>query len=369
MIKNLPKLKTIYGKNKDIAFVDPWAFWNLPKLEEINLSYNYIKGIDYGSFSKLSSVQTLDLSWNEIEYIGQGSFQGMTSLKRLDLSRNYLNRFDATYYFSLTNSDTSLALEELNLSHNKLKLVVNLNSFLRLHVIDLSHNELSYINWTSNIRTSQWLTNLDLSDNYFSVFDLDLSNVYIDKLRIPFNDLYHPDAINVVARINVVVLDGNLWQCEAYTQLLEKFLKMQTTILDYEEDDDIYFLTKFERENYPTCFFSTDSFSPHRSILLLESTYKTRKNPRCRTKNQCPKDMFCKSGRCWKGCEQNICDETAVCVSDSHGFYCHCPRGKIPNPFVTETRCYNVQCFADDDCRKFGNICNEKTHKCEENVK
>ncbi|KAJ8926384.1 hypothetical protein NQ314_021273, partial [Rhamnusium bicolor] len=216
-IINFPNLKVIYGMNAGIATLEAWSFWNLTKLEKINLSYNNIVEIQYGVFTGLP-ISFLDLSWNEVAFIGQGAFHGMKNLKTLDLSRNYLTLFDGSFFAvkHITGS-AEFPLEELLLSHNNLGTMVPFPSNIAMTKLDLTDN---------------WLTDLVLP-----------SGMYVEKLRISSNNFQDSDLL-IIDNVSFVALDANPWVCEEYIQLLEYLLTKNITLLKYNEDTKIYFLTE-----------------------------------------------------------------------------------------------------------------------------
>lgn len=360
IIKDIPNLKVIYGSNLDISGIAPGSFLNLPKLEIINLSHNFISVIYYGTFINLSSVQVLDLSWNEIVYIEKDSLIDMVNLKKLDLSRNLLTQFDGVNYFAGGND---YKLEELNLSHNQLAYVEGLGLLSELSSLDLSHNYIANIN---NLSIPDFMKKVDVRDNNLESLIIMKFYGYIDELKISFNLLNKPSDLFITTRVNFISLDGNPWQCNLYMDIFQRTVYSNVTILDYNTDEEIYFLNKWERENFPTCTAIPEFTAKDNPFSSLKEAYKTKKNPACSSNHDCPDHMTCKGGRCWDPCKYNVCHKSSKCVTRNHKHECTCLTG-IKKPFSTDTKCYNVECFQDSDCSAVGyqrHVCDMKKHAC-----
>ncbi|CAH1974471.1 unnamed protein product [Acanthoscelides obtectus] len=132
----------------------------LLKLTFLNLTGNYIKDIDIDAFAELFDLEELYLSNNEIFKIPPTLFINNDNLAGLYLDNNqlrhfYLNTSENLETLSLKNCSLELFdeksaqrlsdLNDLNLSHNKLKTITGRTmSFMKeLAIINLSHNKLS----------------------------------------------------------------------------------------------------------------------------------------------------------------------------------------------------------------------------------
>ncbi|XP_048460170.1 transforming growth factor beta activator LRRC33-like [Rhincodon typus] len=118
----------------------------------------------------LPELQLLDMSRNSVRYLPPGFLRGITSLSALLLDQNCLRTF------SLTEQDSLLFLQAIDLSHNQLsQLNFNISRLWNLNYFNLSFNNLESV--PSDLFTKMpWITTLDLSHNRVSVCDYPLGN-------------------------------------------------------------------------------------------------------------------------------------------------------------------------------------------------
>ncbi|XP_030762858.1 toll-like receptor 8 isoform X2 [Sitophilus oryzae] len=152
------------------------------QLTELNLSGNIINSTLFGNILKcfptrklsltnsslkldhdfeLPYTETIDLSNNSISYF---SFKFERSLESLNLSYNSLSTFKSSH--------TRITIKKLDLSHNRIKNVEDLDKTGKYHDLNLSYNNIT-----------------EVKPNIFSRFkDMDLLNLSFNKLLIKLSN-------------------------------------------------------------------------------------------------------------------------------------------------------------------------------------
>jgi Leucine-rich repeat (LRR) protein len=163
--------------------------WMIVSLKELNLSNNTINRIDGKSFFGQSGLEKLDLSGNEITTFPQDTFVYPPRLQWLSLANNSklqmpehspLLESDSLQVLhleycsiekiSVTNLQKLGKLEELYLSHNRIKILSaerqeDLTSLKNIRILDLSYNQLQKL--PPEIMTLPKLEKVDLRYNKF----------------------------------------------------------------------------------------------------------------------------------------------------------------------------------------------------------
>ncbi|XP_054267240.1 leucine-rich repeat-containing protein 23-like [Macrosteles quadrilineatus] len=140
---------------KVLDFQPPWF------LTHVNLCCNEIKEIGTGNIAAFWSLKHLDLSYNLIEKIE--GLEGLRYLKHLNLSHNYIQQVENLHCPSL---------QELNLSYNRITDIDNedkcMGSLENLRELDLAHNNLTSLHNLENLKS---LKSLNVSENKIKDFN------------------------------------------------------------------------------------------------------------------------------------------------------------------------------------------------------
>ena len=156
---------------------------SISSLEMLNLSQMNITGIyEYFNRSQHKNLVKLILSHNRIQRIKNRTFYYLSKLKLLDISHNELE--------SLGDLDGLSHLEHLQLSHNKLTRISDdtFDGLTNLKTIDLSHNNLANIDDTP-FETLFDLQSLDLGSNHLTSFEIITGFENLETLSLRSNKL------------------------------------------------------------------------------------------------------------------------------------------------------------------------------------
>lgn len=115
------------------------AFQRLTSLEILKLQSNRISEIPDNGLTRLTALKSLDLQSNRLKQLKSDSFKTTPNLVSLSVANNELTVLSDSSVF-----DSLLDLENLDLSHNKLRNVY-LNNLMALRTVDLSNNQLEVI--------------------------------------------------------------------------------------------------------------------------------------------------------------------------------------------------------------------------------
>lgn len=205
-----------YGITHNLHFIQ-----NLPVLRVLNMSHNSIstlttKMLKSNSLSELRFTNNdLGSLWKDKEVRYIQLFAYLTNLTLLDISNNRLTRIPDCVYQLLPSQLTKLYIQHNSLADFKWN---ELKHLPRLQILDLSHNSLSFlINLNSNM--SQTLTFLDLSNNQIVHLDEGLINGLksLRGLRLSYNKLTIINESTFVSGpenpLQTLFLDGNPFQC------------------------------------------------------------------------------------------------------------------------------------------------------------
>lgn len=345
---NLP-LDKLIAINVGILTLIPNKFGPMKNAKEIYLSYNKITYIPNNAF-KNSRVQFLDISWNDIIHIDSEAFEDVPSLKILNLSHNKIMKFDSSAAFD------ALPLNVLDLSYNLLDTFNQYDPLRSLNILDLSFNHLKIVRLRECTANTVDLTMNDLdSSSFFTGLIGDehfIGDNYIpvaNYLKISFNrftELYtlkqklYNSTICFTSKLS---LEGNPWFCSSLFKMYKLMNKLGIQYVKSNDDARIRGLN----ESFPIC--TTDNNTNSKLPQLAREVIGYRPLE-CQNDHDCPDDKICKNRQCWNPCDNNVCHETAVCNVQNHEFWCSCPRYFKFNPAEVKSRCYLVECFADNDC-------------------
>ena len=154
-------------------------------LDEVFLHDNKIKSLDNAPFKNMKSLWRVKLEYNEIASLANDTFQGSREIKFLHLEHNLISELPENIFRSL------VTLRTIHLEFNLItSLPPNLfRNNLLLTRVKLNQNHIKEISDFTFGENMQYLTYLNLSSNYFSVWNLpvggfpylhtlDLSNLF-----------------------------------------------------------------------------------------------------------------------------------------------------------------------------------------------
>lgn len=267
-------------------------------LHFLNISNNVISTINHRAFQKVT-LNTLDLSHNKLIYFHR---YGLFKVQNLYLSHNQITRLtdnafdnlepvleklDLSYNqfdeFSLLIERDFLALQRLNLRHNKLgdalargHLEQLLKSLTHLQVLDLSHNQIKSIPFYQ-IRNLHHLTTLILEGNKITYLEdlgiYELSS--LAKLVVSDNDIQTVDAnmLDEMDYLEEIDLSLNPFDCSCSILPFQKWLNT-TLIMILNSDQDKYVCDTPARVNGVNV--QTVHPNPHDCLRTTQLTLKLK---------------------------------------------------------------------------------------------
>eukprot|EP00930_Biecheleria_cincta_P055665 TRINITY_DN41965_c0_g1_i1.p1 TRINITY_DN41965_c0_g1~~TRINITY_DN41965_c0_g1_i1.p1 ORF type:complete len:974 (+),score=213.50 TRINITY_DN41965_c0_g1_i1:110-3031(+) len=170
-------------------------------LLQLVLDHNHISDIAPGIFSQMITLKVINLSHNRLQFL-PGDFGGtsstrVSSLRSLDLSNNLLTAIPDRVM-------TNRALVEMDLSHNKIKVLPEAYDLQSLEKLFVSFNELTKL--PANIGNSKKLRKLRITSNEVKMLpvsmlklwkrpdraDNDKDNGHLEELLVDRNPLQVP---------------------------------------------------------------------------------------------------------------------------------------------------------------------------------
>jgi Leucine rich repeat len=226
------------------------------KLKTLNLAENQLKTLNADDFTGVRALETLDLSLNQLKRLQLEIFNGL-ALKVLKISNNQITTL-ATYDNDIISCCSTI--ENLDLRHNSLENVNNLQNFIALKILDLSDNvnllahtipfdkmtnlsnlklnnanlkddkNLGFFKKASNLR------NLSIARNQFPLFNI--SNfptmeklVFININQVKF--VHHEVLKQRFSNLKSIKMTSRSWTCDVFYK-----------ISNYLEDNSITWLKK-----------------------------------------------------------------------------------------------------------------------------
>lgn len=185
IINNITRPKSLetllFFKNR-ISDVPAGAFDRFHSLENLDLSDNSIR-LGNHSFIGLRMLRNLRIRNASIEHLPEHVFKDLRKLERLDLSHNKLK--------TLINNETFNVLENLgvlNLSYNALEdfdymVVKNLNN---LHVLDIAGNKLKFVQYEQIMSNLRFLSVFNIRSNLLSCEFLQKTIKFLKTKRVSY---------------------------------------------------------------------------------------------------------------------------------------------------------------------------------------
>lgn len=176
---------------------------SISSLEILNLSKMNITDIyEYFNRSQHRNLVKLILSYNQIQRIKNRTFYYLSKLKFLDVSHNELE--------SLGELDGLSNLEHLYLSHNRLTRIsdTTFDGLTILKTIDLSNNNLVNVDDTP-FQTVFDLQSLDLGSNYLASFGITTGFENLETLSLRSNRLRSMYSVGMLMKLKNLDMSAN----------------------------------------------------------------------------------------------------------------------------------------------------------------
>nr|CAH7764359.1 unnamed protein product [Callosobruchus chinensis] len=196
---------------KQLRFIDDWAFSSLECLYFLDLSLNNLTTLSRGTFLGLPNLKMLNVSFNEIKNVTDAF--DMKHLQNLDLSHNNLQKLPS--FTSLKN------LKVLNTSYNQIEDISEavFDEMSSLEELYLDHNRLRVL----ELQHWQGLTSLRQLDIAYNLLDrVDIDSKYVTRnlemLNITGNNLTDLEIKNidiVLKKLKILDIKSNNWRCFA----------------------------------------------------------------------------------------------------------------------------------------------------------
>ncbi|KAF9893291.1 hypothetical protein FE257_011721 [Aspergillus nanangensis] len=247
----------------DVSFNDIGQLSGAPStLRTLKIQENYLSNLT--SWGHLVNLQYLDVSGNDLETLD--GFSSLIHLRELDASDNNIQDIDGIFELD--------GLLSLKLGNNSLTAVDFEGAELtRLLELDISHNQLMSVR---NLDSLSALTTLDLSFNNLSNVDLSAPLTRLRSLKLSNNQLYNLD-VGVFPSLTLLYLDQNylstvsgLGQCRN----LEIFsVREQTMSADNKNgffDIDLGLVKDIRKVYLSSNRLSLQTVSPSNPLLSLQ---------------------------------------------------------------------------------------------------
>nr|CAH7732583.1 unnamed protein product [Callosobruchus chinensis] len=183
--KGLRNLKELYLFNNDIEVVEPGAFESLSSLEYLEIANNKLDDITDIPTCELKELKTLNLSRNNLLALKRKNFvcKSETNGMALKLNDQHFN-IDKKNYISIV--DTSLGLERLDISFNRIRELGESLNFLKfVTLLNAQSNKLKKIT-NADFKALRDLEQVYLGSNLLEVIE---SRVFDGKENLEVIDL------------------------------------------------------------------------------------------------------------------------------------------------------------------------------------
>lgn len=161
------KLKELRLSYNYINEVNGEFLQNLVELESLDLSYNRLRNVSEAGFANLLNLVYLSLAGNIVEKLADGAFRRLPRLAALDLSDNSLFEFSTRPFMNVSSDEVELTV---NVSHNRIAMLLVGDSPTLVHALDLSHNRLESVP-AAFFATLTHLRRLTLAHNQLTAVD------------------------------------------------------------------------------------------------------------------------------------------------------------------------------------------------------
>lgn len=279
LFNSLSTLKKLDLRSNKLSSLPPQVFNDLVKLVELNLANNQLTSIIGNIFRKLDQLEMINLSNNKINYIDPIAFRSFAKgLKFLDLS---YNQWNASYTpIDVMPVADCLNLEELNLSHNELDHVPDINALLKLKKMDVSYNHIDYLAVSPYAKSTTFTIKIDLSNNEIEHVDFDFAQTVAEE---------NYDAAHYNGASTEITIDNNPVLCDCSNYHLIRYnndeMPVIKTLVEIKQDklrcsnsSSIYVKTlKPEHIDCPVlhgCPTNCScSYKPHNAAVIIDCSY------------------------------------------------------------------------------------------------
>lgn len=250
-------------ENIATMLVQPWSV-----ITKANFSHNRISLIDE-SVKLMPQVEILDLSHNRLEMID--NLQFLSHLRRANLSHNLIERL-ASLHTKLGN------VTALNLSDNKLDSLEGLAKLYSLEILDVSHNDISQILEVKFLSSLPCLESLDLHGNavtlvidyrttVFEMFNERAAQFLLDGEKATSQEL---DMVAVRSALNKAREQKRSQQRPG-----RRATVTEATIVDVSSPDDLTSTPSSSRSSLPAFSSPVPPLSPQLETLVGREGYTT----------------------------------------------------------------------------------------------
>ncbi|KAJ8982863.1 hypothetical protein NQ317_006413 [Molorchus minor] len=234
----------IFSNQTDLLYLDlsynritNFSINNAPLLEYISLGHNMLNTFSLTYLNDLNKLKTLMLHNNKIQDVYPSTFQGLIALEELDLSNNKIKLQNDSF--------TNLyKLEQLSLSNNSISVLplYVFRNLTNLKTLDLSKNMLRTLSTNVTFRN---LVNLEiLNISYNRLEELNFATIdplnNLNVLDIAGNRLHYIQYDVIISRLpllSVLNLKANLLSCELLYKIIT-FLKHRNMSYTISEEFD-----------------------------------------------------------------------------------------------------------------------------------
>ncbi len=224
--------------NRSLAEIEHESDTRKPKITMFNLSHNQLPCIENGAFKDYSCLKRLSLQFNQLTTIGETAFCG-TKLKRLNLAHNHLSIVP-----NLNCNDNELQIKILILSHNAIRELefTSFNGLKQLEELWLENISIHSINPDAFGETAL-LTHLFVAHNKLTGIDSGtFCGTRLASLNLASNNLtYVPDLSCIGGTLLNLTLDGNLIQKLSRASFVElgklNILSLENNTIHHIEPD------------------------------------------------------------------------------------------------------------------------------------
>nr|AAV90731.1 leucine rich protein [Aedes albopictus] len=207
----------------------PHRIDKLIQLKSLHMANNLLEKVNFTEFNGLKELNFVDLSFNRIRVVSI-EMVDLPKLLKLDLSQNFLKSIPRNF-------GQLRALDDLNLSHNKLEYVEisHFNGLTKLKVLDLQFNNLLIGSLAPAILPA--LEVLRLESCYLQQLDLfgiempKLKKLYLNDNKLEYVEWFNKDVYQG-AGLNLYG-DRNPWNCNWLPEMHPrvKFVRQQDRII------------------------------------------------------------------------------------------------------------------------------------------
>lgn len=215
-IANLTSVKRIIFDKTNTTTLEQNAFHTLPQLKTLQITGNPLRNLPRNPFN-CQTLLLLNLSSNALAHLDRDFLVGVPNLRHLDLSGNRIKQIEAAFFARTP------ALRDLHLSRNRIGEVPE-GAFKYLNdnmSVLLDYNEIANFSRVA-FKPGVRIDYLALGENNLESFEGVLDGAEaVGWLELSGNDLECLDYA-AMAKVTVLMADGNPWECSCLLEFWEK---------------------------------------------------------------------------------------------------------------------------------------------------